>query len=185
MGHQVRAAFRSRAALPPSTSNPMLAPRRDGRHHRGQAALAVGSTCWYKPGATPPLPCACCASCFASRASRPTPSPIGFVHTAQAFASSGSPPARTRPAEKQSRRELASARETTRAQDATVQIARISATLLVLPRCSPQRFGPPATSDLAPDSPPVPGRSDEHVAGCDRCLSCLPSKMATLCSNHR
>ena len=41
-----------------------------------------------------PLPCACCASCFASRASRPTSSsPIGFVRTAQAFANSGSPPA--------------------------------------------------------------------------------------------
>ena len=86
---------------------------------------------------------------------------------------------------KQSRRELAPARETTRAQDATVQIARISATLLVLPRCSPQHFRPPATSDLAPDFPPVSGRSDEHVAGCDRCLSCLTCENGKPLFNHR
>ena len=69
---------------------------------------------------------------------------------------------------------LVQSRRDTAAQDATVQIARISATLLVLPRCRPQHFRPPATSDLAPDPPPVSGRSDEHVAGCDRCLK-LPN----------
>ena len=157
MGLQVRAAFRSRAALPPSTSNPMLAPRRDGRHHRGQAALAVASRRQRRRGARHAgairarhrrsrAPAAQAASQAGLHA--PHQSPIGFHEQGQR---------RNNRAENSHQ-----PRKTTRAQDATVQIARISATLLVWPRCRPQHFCPPATFDLAPDSPPVPGRSNEH-----------------------
>ena len=72
--------------------------------------------------------------------------------------------AMSRAAEEQSGREFASADATARAQDAALQIARISPTVLVYSRRRPEHFQRPTPSHFPPHTPRPPRRGDPHMA---------------------
>ena len=69
--------------------------------------------------------------------------------------------------EEQSSREFTSTDTTMRAEDATLQIARISPTFLVRSCRRPKRFQHSTPSHLPPHPPRLPRRSVPDVASCD------------------
>ena len=75
--------------------------------------------------------------------------------------------------------ELSPTGETTRAQNAALQVTGIGATLSVRPRCRPHHLRLPTTSDISSCAPRVPGSGDARVEGCRRGLTLDSDQLAS------
>src|ERR1700677_1923122 len=178
MGAEVRAVVRQGTSPQTSSAHVAVAPRRNGGSDRRPTILALAGGRRRGRGSRSP-----CATAARRKGGREAHAQIAqeaglraqdachrqaplLWSSQDATGLVGSP--RARPAEEQPGREFASIGTTTRAEDATFQIARISTTLPVCSRRRPEYVQRSAPSCFPQHPPRPPRRSVAELAGGDR-----------------